>query len=338
MMGTAPPLPTAATTAAVTYRLIGTSCTGADATGGRTTRPAALHPRKIVVVAREARERVLRVRVEARADEDRVGRKAADRGQQRLAPRAAELRRAGARGQRAVYDASVAARAPGGGACPGVARRLVARGVQHVRVGPGACGVAVPVVHVKIEDGDALHVVRDARVCDANHDVVEHAEAHRPLWLGVVAGRPHHHKGAPGLAGCLRAAHAHAHVVDSGDHQPCRSRGGSTRARARDGVPIDNHREPESLGTRAGVAHAPNMGLRVHPKQLLARDVSFGLANAQILPELTHPATHRSKQPLEPCGRLWMTTEPEEPRVVLEADGRRVECHRAQSRGAIEGG
>ena len=31
---------------------------------------AALHPRKIVVVAREARERVLRVRVEARADED----------------------------------------------------------------------------------------------------------------------------------------------------------------------------------------------------------------------------------------------------------------------------
>ena len=70
MMGTAPPLPTAATTAAVTYRLIGTSCTGADATGGRTTRPAALHPRKIVVVAREARERVLRVRVEARADED----------------------------------------------------------------------------------------------------------------------------------------------------------------------------------------------------------------------------------------------------------------------------
>ena len=50
---------------------------------------------------------------------------------------------------------------------------------------------AVAVMHVEVDDRDALESVRLQRVRGADRDVVEEAEAHRAPPLGVVARRAH---------------------------------------------------------------------------------------------------------------------------------------------------
>jgi hypothetical protein len=45
------------------------------------------------------------------------------------------------------------------------------------------------VVHVPVEDQDPVDPKRLRRVRSGHRDVVEQTEAHRPLALGVVAGR-----------------------------------------------------------------------------------------------------------------------------------------------------
>ena len=56
-------------------------------------------------------------------------------------------------------------------------------------------------VDVPVEDQDALGAAGVERVGGGDGDVVEQAEAHRPVALGVVARRPQGAEGELGLAG-----------------------------------------------------------------------------------------------------------------------------------------
>lgn len=49
---------------------------------------------------------------------------------------------------------------------------------------------AIPVVHIVVDDGDALQAPVGQRVRGCDGDVVEDAEPHAPVWLSVVPGRP----------------------------------------------------------------------------------------------------------------------------------------------------
>lgn len=55
------------------------------------------------------------------------------------------------------------------------------------------CTVAL--VDIEIDDGDFLQAVFPQRMCRTYGDIVEQAEPHRSIRLGVVAGRPHAAKG-----------------------------------------------------------------------------------------------------------------------------------------------
>ena len=71
-----------------------------------------------------------------------------------------------------------------------VQRRLVDADVEHL-VGVGEDLLRpVAVVHVPVEDQHPLRAALGDRVRGGHRDVVEQAEAHRPVALGVVPGRP----------------------------------------------------------------------------------------------------------------------------------------------------
>ena len=69
---------------------------------------------------------------------------------------------------------------------------LEGRAQHHARILVERVLGAVAVVHVEIEDRDALEAVRFERVHRADGDVVEDAEAHRALaaWRDGPAGAP----------------------------------------------------------------------------------------------------------------------------------------------------
>ena len=64
-------------------------------------------------------------------------------------------------------------------AAAGIERHLVRRGVEHARVAPENMLRAVAVVHVEIDDGDALDAMNGLSVARGDRRVVEEAKAHR---------------------------------------------------------------------------------------------------------------------------------------------------------------
>ena len=139
----------------------------------------------------------------------RSGAKASSAGSRRSLHGAAEARRRRRRRQRRVDD--VARRRAPRGAGAGVERQLVDRG-DRTRV--GSCSkiawVPLPWWTSKSTIATRSSAVRLARVRGGDGDVVEQAEAHRRVGLGVVARRAH---GAEGVLGAPRRQHG----VDGGD-------------------------------------------------------------------------------------------------------------------------
>ena len=128
----------------------------------------------------------------------------------------------------------------------GIERHLVDRGVEHAGILPEDVLRAVAVMHVPVDDGDAFGPMRCLRVAGRDRGMVEEAEAHGALALGMVPGRAHRDEGIARLAG--------HHLVHRGDssadaaqcrfdrtgrhqrvcidlHEPGRRRGGDQRLR-----------------------------------------------------------------------------------------------------------
>lgn len=82
---------------------------------------------------------------------------------------------------------------------------LVHRHGQHGRIVEKGVLLAVAVVHVPIDDGDARHLVFALGALRGQHIVGEHAEAARQILFGMVAGRAHqavgvvHRSGGQGI-------------------------------------------------------------------------------------------------------------------------------------------
>ena len=81
---------------------------------------------------------------------------------------------------------------------------LVDRDRQHVGIGVERGLRAVAVVDVPVDDRDPSDVVRGDRVHRGERDVGEDAETHRPIGLGVMAGRAHERVGVRHGAGRAR--------------------------------------------------------------------------------------------------------------------------------------
>ena len=88
-----------------------------------------------------------------------------------------------------------------------IERILVQRHVQHRRIGLEHVLRGVPVVDVVVDDRHAPDAGRP-RVCGGHRHVVEQAEAHGAVALGVMARRPHERQRALILA----AQHALDHL------------------------------------------------------------------------------------------------------------------------------
>src|SRR3546814_17561737 len=72
-----------------------------------------------------------------------------------------------------------------------IERALVGRGVEQVGIVPEGRLGAVAVMHVEVHHGDAAQAVRLTCMQGTDRDVVEQAEPHGAVRLGMVAGRPH---------------------------------------------------------------------------------------------------------------------------------------------------
>ena len=82
---------------------------------------------------------------------------------------------------------------------PGIQRALVDARVEDLRGAVEDRLGAVAVVDVPVEDQDPLGAALGDRVGRRDGDVVEQAEAHRPVALGVVARRPQAAEGEAAL-------------------------------------------------------------------------------------------------------------------------------------------
>ena len=102
---------------------------------------------------------------------------------------------------------------------------------------------AVAVVDVPVEDRHALEPVGLLRVAGRDRDVVEQAEAHRPIDAGVVAGRAGQGEQAVGPVVGL-----HRDRVDRGEHRSRRQQALVERLRRDPGVGVEPERR---VGARA---------------------------------------------------------------------------------------
>jgi hypothetical protein len=178
---------------------------------------------------------------------------------------------------------------------------LVGRGVEKAGVGGEGILRAVAVVHVEIEDGNALEPVDRAGVQRADGDVVEQAKSHGPAALGVVAGGPHRAKGI--------AALARRHRIHGTAQRPHRAQRRLPRAGGNGGVEVEAdapglRNGGHGLGDIRAVVHA--LDLRAAGAARLAPRERGELRRVQCL-----------EYGLKPCGAFGM------PRagVVLHAGG-----------------
>src|SRR3974377_396865 len=105
----------------------------------------------------------------------------------------AKLRRPGHRTQRHIdniTDPGLARRA-----CTRIERVLMRRGIEQPTVGLKSRLGAIAVVNIEIDDRDPGETVGLPRMQSADSDIIEQAEAHRPLRLGMMSGRTHGTKG-----------------------------------------------------------------------------------------------------------------------------------------------
>src|SRR5690606_1713799 len=118
-----------------------------------------------------------------------------------------------------------------GAARAGIERPLVRRDVEAGGVGLERGLRAVAVMHVEIDHGDTLATVNRAGVERPNGDVVEEAEAHGRLRLGMMSRR------ADGAETVARPARHH--LVHGMDDSARRTVGGLKGARRHGGVGVD---------------------------------------------------------------------------------------------------
>ena len=161
----------------------------------------------------------------------------------------------GARSCRERHVVHVARRAVG--AAVRIERVLEDRGHQHLLIALEDVLRAVAVVHVEVDDRDALEAVRVERVARGNRYVIEDAESHRPRAAGVMSRRPHRAEGGIVLS-CQ-------HEVGSEDRGAGGAQGGLQAERVHRGVRIEMHR-PRA---RRGLADRFHVLQRMHAAKLL---------------------------------------------------------------------
>ncbi len=138
----------------------------------------------------------------------------------------------------------------------------MAGGEQHARFALEDGLGAVAVMHVEVGDRDPLQAMHGQRMSSGHRDVVEQAEAHRPLARGVMAGWTHRAERAP----CATAEHR----IDRGHDGTGRTQGRLGRAGAHHGVLVQGEhgvwrRTDHDLRDVGGVVHAQQLfagGLR----------------------------------------------------------------------------
>eukprot|EP00964_Phaeocystis_antarctica_P052581 scaffold30792_cov63-Phaeocystis_antarctica.AAC.11 len=227
--------------------------------------------------------RVVLVCIEAGAEEHCVGVELAHRGQQHVLPNIPKLLGAAAwaeRGAQYLIEGAVASR-NGTGAWK--ERRLMARRIEPVGAVPHHCRVTIAMVHVKVQDGDALGAMHGLGVRDTYHHVVEEAEPPRLVWLRMVAGRPRHHKHP------THFSIAREHRVDCSHGEP----GSAQRGRF---CPWRGHGVRIQADGKTRLAHAAESGVEdravrvgMDARDLLFRDVDVKLPNTQLLTEVGKP-------------------------------------------------
>src|SRR5579872_1882904 len=216
----------------------------------------------------EMAERDEAMGVESRRDDDQVRPETFEARQKRdiegLAERCAAVAGAQWRVDDLIMLAALVDRASAG-----KERHLMGRAIHRVLVAPENVLRAVAVMDVEINNGDALGAMDGARVARRDRSVVEEAEAHRRLGLGVMARRAHRDES-------VGAAPAH-HRVDGAR----RSARGATRRLERSW----RHRRVGVEATQAllrrGALDRGEIRLGMDAQQRLAADQRRRLAREQ---------------------------------------------------------
>ena len=205
----------------------------------------------------EPRQRIAAVGIEARRDDQELGREEVERRQDAIGPGGAELDTSAAGGKRHVDHVSrypALARRTGAG----IERRLVGRGIEQSRIGLDDGLRALAVMDVKIDDRHAFQAIDRLGMERADRDTVEKAETAGNGRQGVVSRRAH--GGEDGLR-CF----AH-HRIDACDHGAdgvaCRV----STAGAHDCIGIDLD---QFAGRRPDGQDRLNILQRVHARELL---------------------------------------------------------------------
>ncbi|MNV35487.1 hypothetical protein D3C71_1269350 [compost metagenome] len=191
--------------------------------------------------------------IEAGRDQQQLRAEVVDRRQHLVGPDIAEAEATTARRQQDVADVADAALAHAARVReqPG----LVGAVVGHLGVGLEDRLGAIAVVHVEIDDGDALQAIFVTRIGGSDGHVVEQAEAHRGAGGGVVAGRAHRAEGD--------RVFAEHHRIHRGHTGAGRMQGGAGRAGRGHGVHVD---QAQRLGLR--LEHQVDQFAVVDPGQL----------------------------------------------------------------------
>ena len=245
----------------------------------------------------EIAEGIASMRVEARGDDQKIGRERLEARQDFALHSLAEGLAAIAGPQGRVDDLVVlAALANRAGA--GIMGHLMGRGVHHAGIVPEDVLDAIAVMDVEIHDRHALGAVRFLRVPSGDGGIVEEAEAHGRRDFGVMSGRPGRDERVANLA-------AH-HLIDREDRAPRGAKRGLVRARRHQCVRIERgeavlgRRRPDGLdvivrmdagdrgevGARRGVArqHLKRLALK-RPFDRAQAVGPLGMALAHIVRE-----------------------------------------------------
>jgi len=213
-----------------------------------------------IVILDEAQtsQRVRLMGVETGGDNQQLRLERIQRRQNNLGHLGAKLLAAGAARQGRVDDRSMRP-ALLTRAGSGIERHLVGRGEHHVRLIPEHRLGPVAVVNVEIHHRDALHPVRGTGMSRRDGDIVEQAEPHRDLGLGVVSRRSPGAEGICGLTG--------DHRVDGGAYRARRPKRRLSRTRRHRGIRVEA-RQPD---LRLRRENPLDMIPRMHERDLLQR-------------------------------------------------------------------
>src|SRR3954451_14503986 len=157
-------------------------------------------PGKVRLGELKISQRIAPVGVKSGRDEDEVRPERLNARQDGNVERLTEDVTTIARPQRRVHDRIVLAPF-GSRPSARIERHLVSRAKEHARVAPEDLLRAVAVVHIPVDNGDALRAVRLLSVPGCNRSVVEEAKAHGFGPLRMVAGRAHRREGVADLTG-----------------------------------------------------------------------------------------------------------------------------------------